>query len=114
MADTAKKIKKVAAQMESASQDQREELQKIMQFYKGATEGERRRLLGFISRKAGEDDDYKLTQEEYGQLCDAFYDAQSLIRMNTKNKTEIKDMDAWNVCNVVMEKFRIIEPLLVK
>ncbi len=67
--------------------------------------------------KKTEDDNYILTQEEYGQLCDAFYDAQSLIRIITKNKAEIEDMDimdVWNVCNVVMEKFRIIEPLLGK
>ncbi len=62
-------------------------------------------------------DDYRLTQEEYGQLCDAFFDAQSLIRIITKNKAEIEEMgimDVWNVCNIVMEKFQIIEPLLGK
>ena len=55
---------------------------------------------------------YTLTREEYEKLCTAFYRAQSLIRIITK--VEIEDLDASNVCDVVLDQLKIIEPLLGK
>ncbi len=69
-----------------------------------------------------EKNDYVLTESEYRTLCDNFYQAQSIVKLlNDRSKFDLKKTeDGFNSCDVLsitdvlLERFKNIEPLLGK
>lgn len=69
-----------------------------------------------------EDAYYKLTEDEHDTLCKNFYQVQSMVRIlhygcNTELVTdeEVPDpLDVGNYAEAILEKLKIMEPLLGK